>query len=139
MSFYLQFVFIIFSAGMGLIFGDGRFGDTGSANLDFILRAWIWPNASDWLAFLLIGAIGSVGAFLVSQAYRIAEAGLVAPFEYVAMPLAVFWSLVIWGDWPDFMSWLGIVLIAGAGIFIFLREATLGRYPLGKRQLPPSR
>ncbi len=126
MSFYLNVVFILFSGSIGLVFGDGRFSGTGSANLDFLLRAWIWPPASDLLLLAGIGVIGSVGGYLVSQAYRISQAGLIAPFEYVAMPLAIFWSITIWGEWPDAVAWVGIVLIAGAGLFVFLREMALG-------------
>ena len=73
-----------------------------------------------------IGVLGSIGGYLVSQAYRISQAGLIAPFEYVAMPLAILWSIALWGDWPDAIAWLGIVLIAGAGLFVFLREMALG-------------
>ena len=44
----------------------------------------------------------------------------------LTMPLAIFWSIMIWGDWPDAIAWLGIVMIAGAGLFVFLRETALG-------------
>src|SRR5690606_627907 len=44
MTFYIHLVFLIFSASFGLIFGDGRMSGGGNANLDFLFRAWIWPN-----------------------------------------------------------------------------------------------
>ena len=127
MAFYMQLSFVVFSGCMGLAFGDGRFGDTGSENLDFLLRAWVWPSWSDLALLGTLGAIISTGGFLVSVAYRGSEAGLIAPFEYVAMPIAIFWGVVIWGDWPDGLAWLGIALIAGAGFFVFYREAMQGR------------
>ena len=37
-----------------------------------------------------IGLFSGLGAYFISQAYRICEAGAVAPFEYSAMPLAFF-------------------------------------------------
>lgn len=126
MSFYLNVVFILFSGAVGLAFGDGRYSGTENASLEFLLRAWTWPPASDFLLLAGIGVIASIGGYLVSQAYRIAQAGLIAPFEYVAMPLAIFWSIAIWGDWPDALAWLGIAMIAGAGLFVFLRETRLG-------------
>jgi drug/metabolite transporter (DMT)-like permease len=127
MAFYLNLVFILFSGAVGLAVGDGRFSGGGSANIEFLLRAWIWPPAPDLLMLVVIGGIGSVGAYCVSQAYRIAQAGLIAPFEYVAMPLAVVWSVLIWNDWPDAVSWIGIAMIGCAGIFVFWREAALGK------------
>lgn len=127
MAFYLNLIFILFSGAVGLAFGDGRLSGSGSANLEFLLRAWVWPPAPDFLLLGMMGIIGSAGAYCVSQAYRIAQAGLIAPFEYIGMPLAIFWSVLIWGDWPDAVSWIGIALIAGAGLFVFLRESRLGK------------
>ena len=33
----------------------------------------------------------------------------------------------IFGDWPDIVSWLGIVLIAGAGLYVVYSETVQGR------------
>ena len=62
-----------------------------------------------------------------------------APFEYVALPLAVFWSVLVWGDWPDATSWFGIALICGAGLFVFYRESALGQRIALRRPMPRDR
>ena len=46
------------------------------------------------------------------------QAVVIAPFEYVALILSIFWGVLIWGDWPDAVSWVGISLIFGAGPLI---------------------
>jgi drug/metabolite transporter (DMT)-like permease len=127
MAFYIQLVFLMVSSASGLAFGDGRFSGSGNDNLEFLFRPWIWPETGDLLIMFAIGILATAGTYLVSQGYRLVQAGLAAPFEYVAMPLGVFWSIVLWSQWPDLFSWLGIVLIAGAGIFVFIREAMQGR------------
>ena len=38
---------------------------------------------------------------MVTQAYRLSEAGLIAPFEYVGMPMAILWGAIVFGTWPD--------------------------------------
>jgi drug/metabolite transporter (DMT)-like permease len=43
------------------------------------------------------------------------------------MPLAVFWSVTVWGDWPDALTWTGIALIGGSGLYVFFRETMLAR------------
>jgi len=53
------------------------------------------------------------------------EAALVAPLEYVAMPMAIFWGVFVFGDWPDTWSWAGILLIIGAGIYMIWRETRI--------------
>ena len=68
----------------------------------------------------------------LSQAYRLADAATVAPFEYVGLPLAVFWGLVIFGDLPEWEVWVGISLIMGSGLFVFLRERQKARQVEGR-------
>jgi drug/metabolite transporter (DMT)-like permease len=136
MSFYIQLTFIAVSTAMGLTVGDGRFADTGDASLDFLLRAWVWPDPADAALLILVGLASAGGGFLISQAYRVAEAGLAAPFEYVAMPLAIFWGVVIFGDWPDAVAWVGIALIISGGLYLFWREAAASRRPVAGR--PPA-
>ena len=75
----------------------------------------------------------------MSHAYRVSKAGLIAPFEYIALPLSIFWSVSIFGDWPDYRTWLGIVLIAGAGLFVVFSEAVQGRRNVLSRPMPRNR
>lgn len=127
MAFYIHVTFFVFSGTIGLLFGDGRYAGTGSANLDFLFRAWIWPPFDDTLVIGGVGLLAAVGGYLISQGYRLCPAGIAAPFEYVALPLGIFWSILLWNHWPDGWSWLGIALIAGAGLYVFYRETLAGR------------
>lgn len=139
MAVYIQLTFIVVSGSIGLIAGDGRFAGSGEPALEFLLRAWTWPTGDDIWIMVGIGLMSGIGGYLISQAYRIAEAALVAPFEYVAMPLAVFWSVLIWNQWPDAVSWLGIALIGGAGLYVFYRETVRGRPNVMTRPLQRNR
>jgi drug/metabolite transporter (DMT)-like permease len=104
--------------------------------MDFLLRAWVWPNVTDASIMLGLGVLSATGGYLISQGYRLSEAGLVAPFEYTALPLAVFWSVLLWGDWPDATAWVGIALICGAGLYVFYRESALGQKIALRRPMP---
>ncbi|MCV2867828.1 DMT family transporter [Defluviimonas sp. WL0002] len=127
MSFYIQLTFILVSSLTGLAIGDGRFAGTGDPSLDFFLRAWSVPSGSDWLVLATVGATSAFGGFFISQAYRVAEAAVVAPFEYAAMPLAVVWGVVVFGDWPDAIALMGILLIIVSGLTLVWREARARR------------
>ncbi|TNC62462.1 DMT family transporter [Rubellimicrobium roseum] len=127
MSFWTQAGFVLVSCAMGLTVGDGRFGQADSASLEFLLRAWTWPAPADWPFFLATGLAVSTGGIMIAQAYRLCEAGLVAPFEYVAIPMAVVWGALVFGTWPDAVAWAGIALILGAGLYVLWRETRLGR------------
>lgn len=64
----------------------------------------------------------SFGGYLLSQAYRLGQASIVAPFEYTAMPFALIVGFYLWGDWPDWISFAGSGLIIFSGLLIFYLE-----------------
>lgn len=122
LSFYVQIGFVIVSSSMGLVAGDGKFSGSSDPSVAFLLRPWIVPAVSDIPAFIATGVAVAIGGLMVSQAYRLCEAGLIAPFEYVGMPMAIFWGVMIFGSWPDTTAWIGIALICGAGLYTLWRE-----------------
>lgn len=133
MAFYIQIMFIIVCAAMGLTVGWGQFGDQTDPSLAFLLRAWEWPLLSDLPVFVLIGAGTAFAGYLISQAYRVAEASFVAPFEYLALPMAVVWGMVIFDEFPGLTDYLGMALILAAGLFMVWRE---GQKPAAKIRRP---
>ncbi len=126
LAFHVQLGFIVASATMGIWVGDGHLA-TDDPLWSFLFRPWFWPPAADWPWLLATGLSVSIGGLMVSQAYRTTEAGLIAPFEYAGMPMAIFWGITIFGTWPDAQSWLGIALICGSGLYVVLREAQIRR------------
>lgn len=123
MAFYIQVVFLFVGVSFGLIAGDGRFGDQSDLSLAFLFRAWSWPAVADLPIFLVIGVGTAVAGYLISQAYHVAEASYVAPFEYLALPMAVVWGIVVFDEFPDVWDFVGMALILGAGLFMVWREA----------------
>jgi drug/metabolite transporter (DMT)-like permease len=126
LSFYVQAGFIVISTAMGLWVGDGHLA-TDDKLWAFLFRPWIWPPLADWPVFLATGLSVGIGGLMVTQAYRTSEAGLIAPFEYVGMPAAIFWGLVVFGTFPDAVSWVGIALICGSGLYVIWRETVRRR------------
>ncbi len=121
LNFFVQVGFIAVSSIMGLWVGDGHLARDGSL-FSFLFRPWIVPAAGDVWAFVATGLAVGIGGLMMSQAYRTTEAALVAPFEYLGMPMAIFWGVVIFGTWPDLTGWAGIALICGAGLYTLWRE-----------------
>lgn len=123
LAIYIQGSFIVVSVGFFIVAGDGRFAtQTTNASLEFLLRAWVWPAPEDQWVLLGMGVNGALIGYCLSQAYRLADAATVAPFEYIGLPMAVFWGLVIFGDIPTWEVWTGIALILSSGLFVFFRE-----------------
>jgi S-adenosylmethionine uptake transporter len=140
MAVYIQLMFIVVSGGFWIVAGDGRYAvGVESESAIFLLRAWVWPTTEDWRLFGLLGFMSAFIGYGLSQAYRSAAAATVAPFEYVALPLAIMWGWFIFGDLPDAWVTSGIVLIAGSGIYVFVRERHNAREePHGDKARPQS-
>jgi drug/metabolite transporter (DMT)-like permease len=122
LNFYVQVGFIIVSCVFGLVAGDGHLAQAPGSTWEFLFRPWITPPMGDWWAFVATGVAVGVGGLMMSQAYRTTEAALIAPFEYIGMPMAIFWGVVVFGTWPDATAWAGIALICGAGLYTLWRE-----------------
>jgi drug/metabolite transporter (DMT)-like permease len=122
LNFYVQCGFVVVSTCMGLWVGDGHMAGSDDALLAFLFRPWHWPPLTDWPWFLATGLAVGVGGLMMSQAYRTTQAALIAPFEYVGMPMAIFWGAVVFGTLPDRTGWAGIALICGAGLYTLWRE-----------------
>ena len=120
MAVYTQLMFIAVSALIGVLVGDGRFTVHDDPTIDFLLRAWVWPSGRDFILLSGIGILSGLGAYLISQGYRLGEASLLAPFEYTSLPLAMLWSILFFGDWPDLISWVGIAMIFSAGMWALM-------------------
>ena len=128
MAIYIQATFIVVSVGFFVVAGDGRFtADRDGEALEFLLRAWVWPATGDLWIFALLGLMSACIGYALSQAYRLGTAAVVASYEYVALPLAIFLGWIVFGEVPDPFVWLGIALIAGAGLAVFARERALAR------------
>lgn len=128
LAVYIQGMFIAVSVGFYLVAGDGRFAaHFDNASMQFLLRAWILPPQEDWWLFIVLGLTSGVIGYCLSAAYRLADAATVAPFEYILLPVAVFWGWLIWAELPEPVVWVGMLLIIGAGLFVFLRERQKAR------------
>lgn len=128
MAVYIQAAFVVVSLGFFIVAGDGRYA-AGYENesMIFLLRAWSWPTAEDWPFFIALGVNSAAVGYCLSQAYRLADAATVAPYEYIGLPLAVFWGFVVFSELPVFEVWIGIALILGSGLFVFVREQQKAR------------
>jgi drug/metabolite transporter (DMT)-like permease len=79
------------------------------------------------LGLTAMGALGTLGQMLLIRAYSAAEAGLVAPFSYAGILVATFWGVALFGDFPDFWTIAGMVVIVGSGIYVWHREMKVAR------------
>ena len=100
MAFYIQISFITYMGIFSIFFHDGNFDIVNHPSFEFFFKGWVWPNKYDLLVICFIGVFNAFGGYLISQAYRLSFAGLVAPFEYSALVFSILGL--------DFQSSLGV-------------------------------
>lgn len=85
----------------------------------FEIRLLPWPE----LALLCVGGFMSVtGLTCMTYAFRLADAGVVAPYHYSQMIWGALFGYLLFGDVPGPAVLIGAALIIGAGLYLFAAE-----------------
>lgn len=96
------------------------------ASLASIPWGWITPSPLDSLVLFLIGIVGGIAQIMITESYRHAGAGTVAPFSYTAMLWSIAIGFFFFGELPGTVVLLGAALVIAAGLFVIFRERSLG-------------
>jgi drug/metabolite transporter (DMT)-like permease len=86
---------------------------------------WQAPSTTEWLWLAAVGVIAALGHYLLITAHHMATAAQLAPYGYAEIVSAIFFGLIVFGDWPDPIVWLGIVMIVASGIVVTWSNARL--------------
>lgn len=78
------------------------------------------------IALVVAGALAAATFVLIALAFSKAEAGLLAPFQYLEIVGATIVGYLVFGDLPDALTWLGTAIILGSGLYVFHRERRAG-------------
>ncbi len=123
-----NWVYLAVAAVLFLVVELGNVHLTGSKSLAFLTREAVWPSLKDIGLLTVMGVFAAIGSVLFTSAYKNAPSSFVAPFEYTAMIWAVIYGLVLFGDFPDLVTWLGMTVVIAAGLFMTWRD---GRHRTG--------
>jgi drug/metabolite transporter (DMT)-like permease len=94
----------------------------GNKSLAFLTRAFVWPTQSDFWWMAGMGVLSAIAAVSFTWAYKLGEASFVAPFEYSAMVWAVGFGLVLFNDFPDKWTWVGMAIVVIAGLYMMEQD-----------------
>ena len=93
------------------------FNGSGLAELDPVT-----PDALNWLWLFGVGFWAALSHLCMTVAMKYAPAATLAPLHYLELPMAVFLGYAIWGTFPNALTWGGIALITGSGLYIIAHE-----------------
>jgi len=111
----------------------GRTDSTGAMSFWFIamvaigagllaLPNWQPVRASDAFWLIGMGVTGALGQLLITEAFKCAPVSVIAPFEYSTLFWGLLLDLVLWGDLPGPIVYVGAAIIIGSGLYLIHRE-----------------
>jgi len=79
---------------------------------------WVDPTAKGVFFFALIGLSSGIGHFSTIKALEYAPASLLAPFAYVQLLWVCILGIVVFGDFPDGITILGMAIVVAGGLLV---------------------
>lgn len=117
MAFHQNAVYLTGAGLAAIAFNAFDVTSLGHPSLDFLVRPWAMPGTIDLVMMGLCGVIAAAGMWLLTNAYRMADASLVTVFEYTGMIWAPLWGFLFFAEVPRWTTVLGTVIIIIAGVF----------------------
>ena len=88
----------------------------------YIVFHWNPMSNNALLLTIIIGLFGTAGHICLIRALTLGEASLVAPFIYTNLLFTTIWGFVLFGNFPDFWTIVGALIIVAAGIYVWARD-----------------
>lgn len=88
------------------------------------LPGWQVVAGRDWWVIAGVGVVGALGQYGITEAFRLAEASVIAPLEYTALVWGLGADVLLWNTYPDAITMLGAGVIIGSGLYLLRRERT---------------
>jgi drug/metabolite transporter (DMT)-like permease len=85
-------------------------------------RGWIAIDRPDWTWIALLGLTGWAGQHLITEAFRLAPASTVAPFEYMSIVWGACIDWIVWQTVPGARMFAGAGVVVAAGLYLMHRE-----------------
>ena len=87
-----------------------------------VLFVWKSPTPEQWMLFILLALIATIGHYLIVRAFDFAEASMLAPFSYTEIIMAVIGGWWFFGDFPDKWTFIGVGILIASAIYTSYRE-----------------
>lgn len=92
------------------------------------------PTWSEAPYIIGLGLTGVIAQFLLSTAYKNAQASVVTVFNYSGIIWATTFGWMFWDEWPDRAIFIGGAVVIASNVFIVYREQKLARRALAEVQ-----
>lgn len=94
---------------------------------------FVAPNGREWAMLVGIGVLGTLAHLAMTWSLRFAPSATLAPVQYLEIPFATAFGWTIFGDLPNALAALGILVTVAAGLLVVQAERSRAR-----RAAPPA-
>ncbi|WP_420407538.1 DMT family transporter [Hoeflea sp.] len=88
---------------------------------------WVTPSGADLALLGTLGVVAMLAHICVNRAVKLADAAVVAPFQYTLLPWAVVLGWLFFDDVPRPLMLAGAVIIVISGLIIYVRDTRARR------------
>jgi len=113
---------LIISVLFFIFAGEGQFNTFSDPTYQFIFREWFSNPTYAWPFIIGMGFVGAISFYCVFSAYSVASPSVVSLFEYSLIIWAIIIGYLLFDNIPSPRTFVGVALIIGAGIYIYIRE-----------------
>jgi len=88
-----------------------------------LIAPFMWQpvDREGWGLLLLVGVLGSLGYLVLFRALQLAPASTLQPFSYTMVVWATVMGFLMFGDFPDGWTIIGIGIVIAGGFYAFSR------------------
>jgi drug/metabolite transporter (DMT)-like permease len=91
------------------------------------VATWQTPTAEQLFWIAASGVCGVVGQTCLTRSYRAGEMTIVQPMDFLRIPMAGAFGLVLFGEVPNALAGLGTAIVMAASAYIVYRASQLRR------------
>ena len=97
----------------------------------------VWPEGIAWLWLFGAGFFATLSHMMMTYALSFAPSATLAPLQYFELPVATLFGYLVFNDFPNTLSLMGIAIIIGAGLYMIHRERVTSKQLITERAAPP--
>ena len=127
--FYFYVIAIFLCIILYVFMGNGQFNNSDfDPTTQFIFREWFSNFEYTWKFLLFFGFAASIAFLCIFSAYIVASPSLVSLFEYSLIIMSMIPGYFLFNEIPSNRTFLGVLIIISAGIYIYFREKIRDQY-----------
>ena len=88
----------------------------------------VWPSDIVWLWLFGVGFFATVSHMMMTYALSLAPSATLAPLQYFELPVATLFGYLVFNDFPNTLSLIGIGIIIAAGLYMIHRERLAAKH-----------